>query len=74
VVRRILVKGACGAGKSTLGRQLAERLGVPRVELDALHHGPHWTAASATELEGRVLAILDDDLGWVVDGNRILRH
>jgi adenylate kinase family enzyme len=69
VARRILIKGACGAGKSTLGFQLAERLGLPRVELDALHHGPNWAAASATELQARVLAALDDGRGWVVDGN-----
>lgn len=69
MTRRILIKGACGAGKSTLGFQLAERLGLPRVELDALHHGPDWTAASATELRDRVLATLDDGRGWVVDGN-----
>jgi len=69
VIRRILIKGACGAGKSTLGFQLAERLDLPRVELDALYHGPNWAAASAKDLQARVLAVLDDDRGWVVDGN-----
>jgi adenylate kinase family enzyme len=68
-VRRILIKGACGAGKSTLGQQLARRLDLPRVELDALHHGPNWAAASASELRERVNATLDDARGWVVDGN-----
>jgi adenylate kinase family enzyme len=69
VARRILIKGASGAGKSTLGRELAARLDLPRVELDALHHGPGWTAASAPELRARVAAALDDERGWVVDGN-----
>jgi adenylate kinase family enzyme len=69
VVRRILIKGGSGAGKSTLGRQLSARLGLPWVELDALHHGPNWTAASAAELRAKVLAALDDGAGWVVDGN-----
>jgi adenylate kinase family enzyme len=69
MVRRVLVKGSSGAGKSTLGRSLAQHLGVPFVELDALHHGPNWTAASASELQARVLAVLDDDCGWVTDGN-----
>lgn len=69
MIRRILVKGASGAGKSTLGSQLAARLDLPWVELDSLHHGPNWSAASATELQARVLATLDDDRGWVVDGN-----
>jgi len=69
MARRILIKGASGAGKSTLGRELAARLGLPRVELDALHHGPNWTSASAAELQARVVAVLDDERGWVVDGN-----
>lgn len=68
-MRRIAVKGASGAGKSTLGRELARLLDVPFVELDALHHGPNWTAASAEELQARVRATLDDARGWVVDGN-----
>jgi adenylate kinase family enzyme len=67
--RRILVKGGSGAGKSTLARELASRLEVPLVELDALHWGPKWTAATAGELRDRVQAALDDSRGWVVDGN-----
>jgi adenylate kinase family enzyme len=69
MVRRILVKGASGAGKSTLALALARHLDVPHVELDALHHGPGWTAASPAELQARVQATLDDQRGWVADGN-----
>ena len=69
MARRILVKGGSGAGKTTLGRKLAQQLGVPFVELDALHHGPNWTAASSSELQARVRTVLNDEQGWVVDGN-----
>ena len=34
-------------GQDDLRRELAGRLDVPYVELDALHHGPNWTEASA---------------------------
>jgi adenylate kinase family enzyme len=66
---RILVKGSSGAGKTTLAAALAEHLGIPHIELDALHHGPNWAEATATELQARLLEVLDDERGWVVDGN-----
>lgn len=69
MVRRIVVKGASGAGKSTMARELARRLGLRYLELDALHHGPNWNAASAAELRSRVRAALDGAEGWIVDGN-----
>jgi adenylate kinase family enzyme len=54
-------------GKTTVGRRLAARLGVPFVELDALNHGPGWTEASAAELRAKVEPILATD-AWVIDG------
>jgi adenylate kinase family enzyme len=69
-VRRVSVAGISGSGKTTLARELAARLGVPHIELDALHHGPNWTEATPEELRERVeaaLAAAPD--GWVADGN-----
>lgn len=63
------MKGGSGAGKSTLARRLAATLSLPYIELDALHHGPNWRAASASELQAKVLDALDHARGWVVDGN-----
>ena len=69
-MRRVNVKGTSGSGKTTFGRELAERLGVPYVELDALHHGPDWAEASAEELRARVREAMDAAPdGWVIDGN-----
>jgi adenylate kinase family enzyme len=64
------VIGVSCSGKTTLGGILARRLDLPYIELDALHHGPNWTEASAEELQAVVLATLEQcPDGWVVDGN-----
>jgi len=67
---RVNVKGISGSGKSTFARELAERLGVPYLEIDAVHHGPNWTEASAEELHARVSEFMAAaPEGWVIDGN-----
>jgi adenylate kinase family enzyme len=51
-VRRVaIIASASGNGKTTLGRDVAARLGVPFVELDALVHGPNWTETPDDELQ-----------------------
>jgi adenylate kinase family enzyme len=67
---RVAVKGASGSGKTTFAAALAQRLGVPHVELDALHHGPNWSEPSADEFRARVLSIMAAYAqGWVIEGN-----
>jgi adenylate kinase family enzyme len=69
-VKRVAVIGPSCSGKSTTARRLSAILGVPYVELDALHHDAGWTEAPAELLETRVRAALDAAPdGWVVDGN-----
>ncbi len=73
-MRRYSVVGTSGSGKSTFAQILAERLGVPHVELDALHHRPNWTHVGDAELESLVDGALTGE-GWVVDGNySVVRH
>jgi adenylate kinase family enzyme len=69
VRRRIQVLGASCSGKTTLAALLSERLGVPHIELDALHHGPNWEEATHEELRARVAAAVEGTDGWVADGN-----
>ena len=66
---RVVVVGSSGSGKTTVARGLAERLGVHCVELDALHHKPNWTEATADELREAVARELEGRERWVVDGN-----
>jgi adenylate kinase family enzyme len=66
--RRIVVIGTTGSGKTTMARRLSQKLGVPHVELDALHWEPNWTEASNEVFRERVERALRCD-EWVVDGN-----
>ncbi|WP_283136895.1 hypothetical protein [Rhizohabitans arisaemae] len=50
-MERVLVSGVSGAGKTTLATALSALLGLPRFELDALHHGPGWTPRPEFEAE-----------------------
>ena len=68
LMRRVSVVGNAGSGKSTLGRALAARLGVPHVELDGIYHQPGWTPLAEEELVRRVGEAAAGD-GWVIDGN-----
>jgi adenylate kinase family enzyme len=67
-VRKVaIIASASGNGKTTLGRELAARLDVPFVELDALVHGPNWVDLPAEELRAQVAPIVAGP-AWVVDG------
>ena len=62
-----VVASASGNGKTTLGRELARRLGTPFFELDALVHGPNWVETPDDELRALVEPIVASDR-WVIDG------
>ncbi len=69
-MRRIVIFGRGGAGKTTLASRLSEALGVPTAELDALYWRDDATAIPTSAwvtLQEELLAqdrwILDGDLG-----------
>ncbi|MDX2217229.1 MAG: AAA family ATPase [Oculatellaceae cyanobacterium bins.114] len=66
--QRIVVVGTSGVGKTTAAQQIAERLRLPHVELDALHWEPNWTEASDQVFRARIATALRGK-AWVVDGN-----
>jgi adenylate kinase family enzyme len=65
---RLHLVGSSGAGKTTLGRALAQALDVPFVDLDDLFWEPGWQPVSHAELARRVAPTLALP-GWVVVGN-----
>ena len=65
---RIVVLGSSGSGKTVLARELATRLGVPHVELDALRFAEDWVQMHDEVFIERIAASTEGD-AWVVDGN-----
>ena len=66
-MQRINVIGNSNAGKTTLARRLAARLGIPHVELDELYWGPDWTPVPTEVFRRRVADALAAP-AWVADG------
>jgi adenylate kinase family enzyme len=62
--RRIVVAGACGAGKTTVAREIAAILDIPHIETDGLYHGPDWTPR--TEFEADVGQVSSSE-AWVME-------
>lgn len=67
-MNRVSVVGNSGSGKSRLAERIAQVLGVPYVELDAIHHLPNWTPIDPDVFVARVEEIAAADT-WVIDGN-----
>jgi adenylate kinase family enzyme len=67
-VRRVLVIGPGGSGKSTFARALAARTGLPLTHLDSLFWHPGWVATPDAEWD-RTIAELIAREAWIIDGN-----
>ncbi len=68
ILRRIVVVGTTGSGKSMLAASLAARLRLPQIELDGLHWGPQWTPVGRDIFRARVAAAVAGEC-WVAAGN-----
>jgi len=67
-MKRILVIGSGGAGKSRLALQLAQLTGLPLLHLDALYWRPGWVEPTKDEWNTTIDRLLAGD-SWIMDGN-----
>ena len=67
-MKKILVLGCPGSGKSTLSRRLGPLLDIPVVHMDKLFWTPGWVSILRDALIRKLEAELRKD-SWVIDGN-----
>jgi adenylate kinase family enzyme len=67
-MKRVLLIGSGGAGKSTLARRLGEATGIEVIHLDVLHWRPNWTVPPKDEWEKLVAEAVAKE-SWIMDGN-----
>ncbi len=67
-MRKVVVLGCPGAGKSTFARRLRDASGIPLYYLDMLWHNPDRTTCSPERFDAELDKVLAKDC-WIMDGN-----
>lgn len=67
-MQRILILGNCGAGKSTLARELHARTGIELIHLDRHYYLPGWQQPTEQAWRDTVRQLVDRPR-WIMDGN-----
>ena len=67
-MKKVLVIGCAGAGKSTFARKLSEKTGLPLYYLDMIWHKADRTTVSTEEFDATLSEIMNKDQ-WILDGN-----
>lgn len=66
-MQRIIITGVTGSGKTTLGRGIAAKLGMPVVDLDELHWLPNWQKRE--DQFPQLVEKATQGAAWVISGN-----
>lgn len=67
-MKKIIVIGCSGSGKTTFSQKLCEKTGIQLFHLDAVWHRSDKTHISREEFDKRLGEILALD-SWIIDGN-----
>ena len=67
-MKKVIVIGCPGAGKSTFARKLAVKTGLPLLYLDMIWHRADRTVIGREEFDKRLDKLVKED-EWIIDGN-----
>ena len=67
-MKRILIIGCPGSGKSYLAKKLGALLNLPVIHMDNLYWKKDKTSITTKELENKLKPYLETD-SWIIDGN-----
>lgn len=67
-MRRVLIIGNAGSGKTTFAKALAKKTGLPLVHLDQLFWCGEWEHISREDFDQALQAELSKET-WILDGN-----
>ncbi|HZO62547.1 MAG TPA: hypothetical protein VFB35_06150 [Gaiellaceae bacterium] len=71
-MRRVVVLGSGGSGKSRVAGELGRRTGLPVVHLDRIFWAPGWRERPADDAARDLRALVAGD-EWILDGNFLNR-
>lgn len=67
-MKRAVVIGCSGSGKSVFSRKLRDAAGLPLYYIDMIWHKPDGTNISRKEFDEKLSSIISRD-SWIIDGN-----
>ena len=67
-MKKVIVIGCPGSGKSTVSRALHNKTGIPLYHLDMMYWNADKTTAEKSVFLERLSAVLEKD-EWIIDGN-----
>jgi adenylate kinase family enzyme len=67
-MKKIIVIGSSGAGKTTLAKELSLTLSIPHTELDGLYHQANWEPTTNEKFIKQVKAFTNEPQ-WILCGN-----
>ena len=73
-MKRIQIVGSIGSGKTSLGKKLSKKMGIPHFELDTLFWLPGWKIRPFDEIF-ELAYVQADKPAWIICGNfSFLKH